>query len=219
MKKTRLGMTLIEMMIALSVVALVLAAVLGIFNSSTRLWNAQAGRSKSLLTANLAMEMMAKDIGSAVSVQNDSNGSPTIFILPATMDASGNATPTLSNGTPAYAPGTQVQFYLSNAQGTAKSGTNLWRQTAPPPTQSGGLLGGLLSGLLGGSGTVSTPDQTWSLQPGGRIAKYPNVTALSFSTAGLPANTVQITLTVAVKEGGQTSSYTVKRNVYLANHN
>ena len=47
----------------------------------------------------------------------------------------------------------------------------------------------------------------------------PDVTALTFSTAGMPANTVRVTLTMADKEGGQTSSYTVSRSVYLSNHN
>ena len=211
--KCRRGVTLIEMLIAMSVVSCVLIAVLNVFNFSTRLWNNQVGNSKSMAEANLAMELICKEIGSAVSYQNDSSGNPSIFTLPANTDASGNYIPISQSGSLTYASGVPVQFYLGDKTGRIKSsGTQnvgLWRQTA----QSGGLLGGLLGGL------IWTPDTNWSYYPGGSNLKYPYFSALIFTTTGMPANTVQVTLTVTTHEGGQASSYTLTRDVYLTNHN
>lgn len=217
--KTRRGITLIEMLIAMSVLSVVLLAVLNVLNFSKSAWNNQVGRSEAISEANLAVEMMSKEIGNAVSYQTDSNNAPSIFILPANTDANGNYVPALQSGSLGYAAGTPVQFYLSDKNGTASTGTTLWRQTSSTTTTtSGGLLG---TGLLGGTTTTTTwtPDAAWSQLPGGKAGKFPDVTALAFRTAGLPANTVQVSVTVTIKEGGQSSRYTVTRNVYLANHN
>ena len=162
--------------------------------------------------ANLAMELMCKDIGNAGATSNDSSGAPSIFVMPGNTDSTGNYVPS-SSGT--YTTGTLVQFYLSNWKGTAPTGTTLWRQTGVTTT-SGGLLG---TGLLGGSTTTWTPDAAWSQAPGGQVGKFPDVSALSFTTTGLPINAVQVSLTVTTKEGGQSSSYTDTRIVYLQNHN
>lgn len=211
--KSRRGVTLIEMLIAMSVVSVVLIAVLNVFNSSQRLWNNQVSRSRAILEANDAMEAMCKEIGNAVNAQNDLNGTPSIFVMPANKDAGGNYVPASSGGTVAYGSGVPIQFFLADKNGTVKVGIGankyLWRQTA----QSGGLLGGLLGGL------TWTQDTAWSTRPGGAILKYPGVMNLTFTTAGLPANTVQVSLTVKSDEGRQSSDYTVTRIVYLSHHN
>ncbi len=207
MKKCR-GVTLIELLIAATVSALVLIAVLGIFNFSTRQLGAQTSRAKAILIANQAMDAMTKDIRNSISVQADANGVLSVYTLPGNTDAAGNYVPVWQNGSLVYTPGLQIHYRLSNWKGNAPSGTSLWREY----WQTGGLLG------LGSSWTL---DNAWTLLPGGSPAmpKFQNVSALAFSNAGLPANMVRISLTMAIQEGQQTSNYTVSRSVYLSNHN
>ena len=197
----RIGFTLIELLVAMSVSGLVLIAVLGIFGFSTRQFGTQTGRAETVLLDNQAMDAMCKEIGQAVSTATDTKGRP-YFVMPSSGNAQSGYSPTSVNGTVSYSSGTLVQFYLSNQNGQGNAGQILWRQT-------------LSVGLLG------TPDTVWSMLPGGRPAlpKYPDVTALTFTTTGMPANTIQVSVTMADKVGGQTSSYTVTRCVYLANHN
>lgn len=229
----RRGVTLIELLVAMSVSGLVLIAVLGIFGFTSRQLGAQTAHAQTILLANQAMNAMTHDIHNSISVQNDANGNPTEFILPADTDAFGNYIPsTPKKGTYGYQPGSALAYQLSDTTGNAVGGTNLWRYQYQQKGGGGGLLGGLLGvvgGLLGGGpGGSWVPDTAWSLMPTGpskppkaavTLTKYPNVSALTFSTAGMPANTVQITLTMTGAEGSQTSNYTVSRCVYFANHN
>ncbi len=207
----RRGVTLIELLVVVSVLGLVLIPVLGILNFSTRQFGTQTGRAQTILLANQAMNAMTKEIGKAVNAQNDINGIPSIFVMPGNTDAGGNYVPVQQSGKLTYTSGVPVQFYIANPNGKYVGGNNhnLWRQTA----QSGGLLGGTLSGL------TWTPDNAWSLTPGTNVPLFPNVTALTFSTTGMPANTVRVSLTMTDTEGGQTSTETVTRSVYLSNHN
>lgn len=207
----RSGVTLIEMLVVISVLGLVLIPVLGILGFATRQFGSQTGRAQTILLANQAMSAMTKEIGKAVNAQNDINGTPSIFVMPGNTDASGNYVPVQQSGALTYTSGVPVQFYIANPNGKFVGGSNhnLWRQTA----QSGGLLGGTLGGL------IWTPDNTWSLTPGTNVPLFPHVTALTFTTTGMPANTVRVSLTMTDTEGGQTSNYTVTRSVYLSNHN
>lgn len=207
-RNNRRGVTLIELLVAMSVSGFVLIAVLGIFGFSTRQFGAQTGRAETMLLANQAMNAMAKDIHNCISVQADATGILSVFTLPGNTDASGNYVPVMQNGTLTYVPGLQIHYRLSNWKGNASSGTNLWREY----WQTGGLLG------LGSSWTL---DNAWTLLPGGspKLPKFQNMSALTFSTTGMPANTVRVSLTMTDQEGGQASSYTVSRSVYLSNHN
>lgn len=205
----RRGVTLIELLVVVSVLGIVLIPILGIFGFATRQFGSQTGRAKTIFIANQAMNAMTKEISKAVTTQNDSSGIPSIFVMPGSTDASGNYTPVMQSGTLTYTSGVPVQFYTGNPNGKNNGAKNLWRQTA----QSGGLLGGLLGGL------TWTPDSKWSLTPGTNVPLFPNVSSLTFTTAGMPANTVRVSLTMTDTEGSQTSSYTVSRSVYLSNHN
>ncbi len=200
-RHSRRGVTLIEMLVAMSVLGLVLIPILGILNFSTHQFGSQTGRAKTILLANQAMNAMCSEIGQATSTGTDTYGR-LYFVMPNTGSAQTGFIPTLLNGVLSYSSGNYVQFYLSNQNGQASSGQFLWRQTLAPDMKG-------------------TPDTVWSLLRGGASAppRFPSVTALSFTTTGMPANTVRVSLTMADKEGGQTSSYTVSRSVYLSNHN
>ena len=209
----RRGVTLIELLVTMSVSGLVLIAVLGIFGFSTRQLGTQTGRGETMLTANQAMNAMCKEIGQAVSLGYDQNGD-LYFLMPATTDAQGNAQPTLLGGLLGYSTSaTAVKFYPSDNTGTTQGSntstgqtglTALWRATTTK---------------LNGNPKWRS-DATWSQMPNSvAMPKYPDVTSLTFVPWGNPQNAVHVTLTIADKEGSQTSSYTVSRFVYLSNHN
>lgn len=197
------GLTLIEVLLATVLTALVLGGVLGIFGFVMRQWGGQVSRSNALQAANLGMDRMTKEMRHAILYESvDAYGVSNVFTFPNNKDSAGNYVPAWSGGKLQYQPGTRVRFYLSDTTGDpAVAGPILWREYLP----------------VGGSWTI---DSAWSLQPGssarGQVA---NVTELSFSTTGMPANTVRVALTIQVREGSQTTAYTVKRDVYLSNHN
>lgn len=209
----RRGVTLIELLVVVSVLGIVLIPILGIFGFATRQFGSQTGRAKTIMLANQAMNAMAKDIHNCISVQADANGNPTNFTLAGNTDASGNYVPISQNGTLTYQPLMGIRFRLSNANDTAASGTTLWREHWEHNGNPN-----LLSGLFGSGGSW-VGDTSWSQQPGGTRTNFANTTALTFITAGMPANTVRVSLTMTDAEGSQTSSYTVSRSVYLSNHN
>jgi hypothetical protein len=185
------------MMVACSVIAIVMVSITGIFEIAGTQWNSQVGFSAAMQEANLAADLMSKEIGTGMQWSSSN-----YLVLPANTDASGNFIPS-SNGssTVVYAAGTAVQYYLSNTNGTAGSGTYLWRRT------NTGLFGSWV------------PDTTWSFQPGSTtMPRYPNVSALSFSNPN-NTNLVQLSVTVSYPENGKTYSYTATRNVFLTYHN
>ena len=80
----------------------------------------------------------------------------------------------------------------------------LWRETNSSPTGNAGW----------------TADSAWSLvSSSGSKTRYNNVLSIAYSTSGLPANTVKITLTVRVFEGSQSYTLALQQTVYLSNHN
>jgi prepilin-type N-terminal cleavage/methylation domain-containing protein len=205
--KMNRGVTLIELLVAVSVSGLLLIATLGILNSSTQQLGAQTSRAKAILIANQAMNAMTKDIRNSISVQADAKGVLSVYTLPGNTDTAGNYVPVWQNGSLVYTPGLQIHYRLSNKKDNSSGGTNLWREY----WQTGGLLG---------LGSSFTPDTAWSDIPGLTDQPYfQPVQTLTFSNTGLPPNTIRVSVTVAVTEGKQSTNYTVSRNVYLSNHN
>ncbi len=202
--RRRAGFSLMEMMVACSVAAIVLLSVVGIFGLAVRQSNTQVTRSQAMIEANQAADAMAAEIATGASW---SSGTLTLPAPPAGSTTGGGGGGLLGGllglggGGGSSPSGTQVQYFLGNWKGKAGGGGVLWRQYLPS----------------GGSWTL---DNAWSCLPGGPIKggndKYPNVTSLSFSSA--TANIVQLSVTVSSTQNGQTSSYTATRNVYLSCH-
>ena len=203
LRNTR-GITLIEILVVLSVIATLLGATLAIFRSIAKQWNGQVSRSRAIQMANLGVDRMAKEISQTVQY-NAFDTPPTItntFNPPSDTDAAGNFVPKWSGSNLAYNYDERIRFYLAGPDGSS-AGNILWRT---------------YSDKLNGNGHW-TPDKTWSLlSPTSTHGRVENVTSLSFQ-AGSAANTVVISLTVSAKEGPKTYPYTVTRTVYLANHN
>lgn len=199
MRRSRPGLSLVDVLLAASVMAVLLAAILGIYCHITSRWSLQAARAKSIQSASLAIDLMAKEIGSGIRFTDSLSGRNSVLTLPADTDAQGNYTLNASTGR--YASGTLVHYYLSDASGNpAASGAILWRE------------------YNNGGGWIK--DTAWSLLPGsttrGRVG---TVSALTFTTSGLTANLVRITLTLAVTEGVETANNTLQRDIYLSNNN
>jgi prepilin-type N-terminal cleavage/methylation domain-containing protein len=188
--------SLIELMVACSIVAIVLVSVIGIFGFAVRQWNYQIGTSTAMEEANLAADMMSKEISTGVQWTSNT------LVLPANTDSAGNYVPASANGSKVvYASGTEVEYYLSNSTGTATSGTDLWRMAT-------------------NSFSLWKSDTVWSCLPGGVNSgpKFPNVTGLSI-LQGASANNITLSVTVSFPENGQLYAHTATRNVYLSNHN
>ena len=203
-KRSERGVTLIELMVTVGITAAVLIAVSGIFLGIQKQWAFSSARGKAVETAEAALDQIALDVNRAIGYHPTDGAKTSTFTLPANTDAQGNYVPARAGGRLQYVPGSRIRYYLSDATGTATAGTTLWRETNSLPS--------------GNSGWQS--DSAWSLVAGtGSKAKYNNVTAIAFSTAGQPSNVVQISVTVQAAQPGQTINVSLQRSVYLTNHN
>ena len=198
------GVTLIELMVAVTLSGIVLLAVSGIFVGIQKQWAYSVTRGKAVEAAQMVLDQIATDVHGAISVQAVDGARADTFVLPANTDGQGTYVPARIGAMVQYAPGLRAHYYLSDTSGIATGGAMLWRETN--------------SQLAGDSGW--TPDSGWSLTAGiGSKPKYNYVTALTFTAAGQPANTVLVTVSVQVSENQQSYSLTLQRSVFLANHN
>lgn len=188
----------------LAVLGVVTAAVLGVFGGVTRQWGGQVSRARAVQDAALGLMLVGREASRATTFQPlDSAGYANVFTFPADTDAQGNLVPARVGAGLAYQSGSKVRFYLSDSTGSpAAPGSILWRATAPAGSN------------------VWTPDSSWSLSPNGSgRGRVETASALAFSQANVPNNVVRIRLTVTVKEGGQVTAETLRRDVYLSNSN
>ena len=198
------GVTLIELMVAMSLTGTVLIAVSGVFLGIQKQWAYSSSRGRAVESAQMALDQICSDVRSGIAFQAIDGARTNTFSLPNSTDSAGNYLPTRVLTALQYVAGSRIRYYLSDATGTTSAGTILWRETNSSPT-----------------GDLSwTADSAWSLATGaGSITKYNNITALAFSTSGMPANVVLITVTAQVTEGTQVFTLALQRSVILANHN
>jgi len=203
-RKTR-AVTLIELMVAISISGGVLVAVSGIFMGIRKQWSYSVTRGKAIEAAQSALDQIAMEARNGITYQATDGTKTNTFTLPANADAQGNYTPARVGSVLQYVGGARIRYYLSDATGSAGSGSFLWRETNAAPTGSTGWLA----------------DTGWSLAAGaGSKPKYNSVSSMAYSTTGLPSNMVQVSITVLVSEKlEQTFSMTLQRSVYLSNHN
>ena len=202
--QSRAAFTLIELVVAMSMMSVVSISVVMLFGTLMHQWGQNISRANATQAATMALNKIAKEAGKAMafSASGGPGGLP-YFTFPANADAGGNYVPAWLNNRLQFQPGTNVAYCVSNATGAvAAAGTILWRQYQ-----------------MGGIG-VWTPDLTWSLRPGSAAhGSIENLTAMTFTTNGLPAYTVRVSVTVTVAEGKQSNTITLQRDVYLSSHN
>ncbi len=203
-KRSARGVTLIELMVSIGLTGLVLIAVSGILMGIQRQWVFSSTRAKAVETGEIALDQMASDVRNGITFLAVDGAKTNTFSLPNTVDSSGNYIPARVGTLLQYVAGSRIRYYLSDSTGTAGTGTMLWRQTNSAPTGDAGW----------------TADSAWSLAAGsGSKTKYNNISALTFTTSGMPANVVLISVTVQVTEGTQVYTLSLQRSVYLSNHN
>ena len=198
------GVTLIETLVVVSISSFVLIAVSGIFVGIQKQWAYGVIRGKAVEAGEMALDQVAADVRSCIAYQAVDGTKTNTFTLPANTDAQGNYVPARVSSVLQYVAGSRIRYYLSDSTGAAGSGTILWRETNSSPSGNAGW----------------TADSAWSLvSSAGSKTRYNNVQSIAFTTSGLPANMVQITLTVQVFEGGQSYSLPLQRSIFLSNHN
>ena len=213
------GVTLIEVLVVMSVVATLLFAVLAIFRRIVLQWSGQVSRSRALIEANLGMDQIADDMSDGVTFNLVDGLLTNTFTLPANTDAAGNYIPVWVGPMLAYAAGDRVQYYLAAADGVS-AGNILWRRyNGNGPT--GGKTKKNGKPKHGGGQTYAgwTNDVGFSMLPGSSThGCVENVTSLVFFP-NYTNNTVFISMTVQGTENQSTYSFTLTRWVYLQNHN
>ena len=206
------GVTLIELLVAMTTSAVVILAITLILGSVTRQWGTQVSRGRAIQIANLAASQIAKEVRNAVFFQAVDGTKTCTFTMPANTDAQGNFIPAWNHTYLRYASGYRVHYYLSDLTGVSSSGSVLWRETNSLSTGSIGWVQDTASSLVSGSLSGGT------LTPSARGSKD-HITALTFSTTSAKPYTVQMSITVSYAEGKVTSNYTLTRSIYLSNHN
>lgn len=203
MKRTR-GISLVELLLAAVITAVILVPILGIFGSVGRQWSGHVSKSEAVQQANLAADVITNETKDAMafSAAGDGPTRPNVFTMPQT-DSSGNIVTSLVNGVlTLFQPGTKVRYYLSDNTGSiTATGTVLWREYEP-------------------TGLSWVTDTVFSLLGGGSQprARLGNISSLTFATDSTP-NTVIVTIGSTFTESKSTNTFTVQRRIYLSNHN
>lgn len=196
--RRRSGVTLIELMIACGLTALIVTAVLGVYVYALQLWDRGQAESSTYTTASLGMVRICKALEQATYADTDAYGNLKIWV-PRDRETGGDYLPCWeSNAQLAYHMGDEVIFYLSNYTGASSaSGDILWKRVN------------------------GCPDTGWSMFPNSKQGRVSPVQSLSLQVVYVSGTRrlVQVTLTAQQKVGRKTESLTLKRYVYLRNHN
>lgn len=192
------GVTLIELIIASSLTALVATAVCGVYVYALRLYERGQAANSAYVAATLGVDRMARLVENAVDAHASSYGRLTIW-LPMDQDSDGHHLPCwVGNSSLRYRPGDQITFYLSDTTGNAQ----LWH---------GNILWRSVNGQ---------PDPSWSLLPGGTQGRVAPVTELLFWIATFDTRKrVCIAVRTEQTYGNKVYPLTISRYVYLRNHN
>jgi hypothetical protein len=194
------GFTLIEVIIASAAMAVMLIGICEILQLCIRRWDIQTSYNISVSGVDTALQRIQSDARFATSFTTTTVGANTLYVftLPANKDAAGNYIPQRVSGALEYVAGPQVCFYLSDITGAqdAANGTILWRATAPAGS------------------SVFTADTSWSLA-NSTVGRCPNVQSFSITTAGMPANSAQVSLTLEGASGFQTHTYSIVRQLNM----
>lgn len=202
--RNKSGFTLVELLIASTVLTLILTSLCGIYFSVAKEWERQDGRGTALAATSMACtrlsDYISQSVG-AVVVNRLDTGDALAVNLPADS-AYGTYVPTWSGGKVQYQGGGWIIFYLSDSTGNYnRAGSILWAAT---------MNWGSFPGSV-------TPDATWSLyydQPKGRIAP---ISSIQFTLVNDSLARVTVTATSTYKTGTTQSQVRLVRTVCLQN--
>jgi prepilin-type N-terminal cleavage/methylation domain-containing protein len=130
--RNRRGFTLVELLIASTVLSLILTSLCGIYLSVAREWERQNGRGTALGATSMACTRLSDYISQSVGVvvvNRLATGDALAVNLPSNS-AYGTYVPTWSGGKVQYQSGSWIIFYLSDSTGNYNVGGNiLWAAT------------------------------------------------------------------------------------------
>ena len=210
------GFTLMELVIASALTAIIVTAVCSVYMYSLRSWERGRATSMAYSTAVFAVKRLEDRIEKSISgyrIHNTYTGDSLILRFPITTDSLGNYVPIWYSPNPTYKstfiydapsaiPYTEI-FYLSDISGNRSvPGDILWRGTYK-------------------TGIGWVPDEEWSLaSTNPRQGRIANVKSLGFSYGYYGASYyATVTITVEQNYGKQTSQVILSRRIRMRNHN
>lgn len=202
------GFTLVELVVAVALVALVVGATLLVFWSGITLWDRHQAESTALWNSTEAVRRIMADARDAArcAVWARSGLSDALeVILPADTDANGNYVPAWYQGKLIYREGQRVIFYLSDATGAYDaSGQILWR--------------GTISGASNPTRSNVAPDTQWSLYYNTRQGQLSGIESVTFATQDKDGlYWVVITATAVAQQAERPCRMEARGSVYLQN--
>lgn len=212
------GLTLIEMNVAIILLAVIMTAVLGIYGAVASLWERTS-------TQNDSQMMLGEAAGRLTSALRDgchiviftrfTTNDTVVITYPRDSTPEGDFSPTKSGAQPTYKKSDDSRreiWYLSNSSGSITSkGDILWVASTSEDDDDAADLA---------EANEITPDSTRSLLPGTRIGQVAPVTALRIDppSNGDPAWYYKVTVANSEKRGSQSALATLTRRVYVRNH-
>lgn len=201
------GFTLVELLVATSVTAVLLTGICGIYSFVAKESLRQQGESTVQIASTQACSKLADYISQAIGVvvATRFTTNDTIAVnLP--LDKSGSMyVPYWSNATLQYRGGNWLLFYLSDTTGSiASQGNILWAATV----------------MWSGPDYTVTPDSTWSMYYNKKFGRITPIKSLSFALVD-PGYRPRVTVTVVSehKSGSITEKVTRSRTICLRNSN
>ena len=195
------GITLIELMVAASLTAVIITAVCSVYFYAMRLWQRGQAANLAYTTAVTGIERMEKEVENACAIAYTMSYNEVFIRLPRDQDSAGEYVPVEINNTFGYMTGDSMVFYLSDESGNRGTpGNILWRSV--------GVLGGAL-----------VPDTEWSLYPENNEPRVSPIKSMTFVFIGQlwTPLVAEVTLTVERTCGTQTSEVTLKRCMKIRN--
>ena len=206
--KNRRGLTLVELLIAGTISALVLSCVCGIYFSIARQCQRQQGQGDALLATSRACSRLSDYISvsmGATVLTRFSTGDALAVNLPANTAYSGVYVPTWSGSAVKYVSGNWLVFYLSDTTGSYnQTGNILWAATMSWTNFPNSVV----------------PDRTWSMYyntNNGRISPLKSISFSYVDSTNHPK--VVITATSSYRIGGINSQLAQSRTVCMRNSN
>ena len=205
--RKRRALTLVELVVATAVTALVLTSMCGIYFAVADQWQRQQGEGDALVAASSACSRLADYVSQStgfVIVNRFHAGDTLIVNLPADRAHDGLYVPTWSEGKLQHRPGNWLVFYLSNSSGSYhQTGNILWAGTVNWDNYPWGTV----------------PDQSWSLyydEGAGRIAP---LKSLRFDGTNYDSehSRVRITATSSYRVGDTEQQLQITRDAHVRN--